>query len=150
MSLLQHDSQFWPLALTLNRGEATLAQHLGSLANWDAWFARAEPFHVIRVYLDADSLKHPAGAGPATQRWMQEGAAEQMRLWVQSMVIVVPPESYERMKKMSVNKAFGIPGALFPSLEAAYAWLTKPTEPVKGLPIAATLLQALQQQVAAT
>ena len=150
MSLLQHDSQFWPVALTLNRGEASLAQHLDSLASWDAWFARGEPFHVIRVYLDAESLKHPTGAGPATQRWMQEGAAEQMRNWVQSMLIVVPPESYERMTKMSVRKAFGISGGLFPSLEAAYAWLANPAEPVSGLPIAAPLLQALQQQVAAT
>ena len=150
MGLLKHESQYWPVALTVVHGEATLQEHLDSLASWDQWFSSAEPFHVIRVYLDGGSLAHPDGAAQATQRWMSEGAAENMHQLVQSMLIVVPPDQYERMKKMSVRKAFGIPGGLFPSLEEAYAWLANPPEPVAGLPVEKKLLDDIQQFVNST
>jgi hypothetical protein len=147
MRLLKHESQYWPLALTLVSGEATLEEHLESLDAWNQWFSKAQPFHVIRVYLDDGSLRHPDGAAQATQRWMSEGAAEHMRKLVQSMLIVVPPDQYERMQKMSVRKAFGIPGGLFPSLDEAYAWLANPPEEVEGLPVAASLLEHVRHYV---
>lgn len=147
MGLLKHESQYWPVALTVAHGEATLEQHMCSLASWDNWFCKGEPFHVIRVYLDEASLRHPEGAAQATQRWMAAGAAEKMRELVQSMLIVVPPNQYERMKKMSVRKAFDIPGGLFASLEAAYAWLDNPSEPVSGIPVDKKALEAIQCSV---
>lgn len=147
MSLLTHESQHWPIAFTVVQGEATLEQHLESLASWDRWFSKNEPFHVIRVYLDDASLRHSEGVAQATQRWMSEGAAEKMRELVQSMLIVVPSDQYARMKKMSVRKAFGIPGGLFASLEDACAWLDNPTEAVKGLPVDKTLLDAMRLSV---
>lgn len=147
MSLLKHESRYWPLALTIVSGEATLDEHLESLEAWNYWFAKAQPFHVIRVYLDDSSLRHPDGAAQATQRWMSEGAADNMRALVQSMLIVVPPHQYERMQKMSVRKAFGIPGGLFPSLDAAYAWLANPSEAVEGLPVAERLLDEVRDYV---
>lgn len=147
MSLLKHESQYWPLALTVMSGEATLDEHLESLEAWDHWFSKAQPFHVIRVYLDDGSLRHPDGAAQATQRWMSEGAAENMRKLIQSMLIVVPPAQYERMQKMSVRKAFGIPGGLFPSLSDAYAWLANPSEKVEGLPVAEQLLDEVRNYV---
>lgn len=140
MTLLKHENQFWPFAVMMASGEATFDQHLTSLKAWDQWFDRAQPFHVIRVYLDESSLRHPDGAAQATQQWMSEGAAEKMRRLVQSMLIVVPPAQYPRMQKMSVRKAFGIPGGLFSSLDDAYAWLDNPPEAVAGLPITANVL----------
>lgn len=144
MSVSKHESQYWPLALTVMSGEATLDEHLASLQAWDDWFSNAQPFHVIRVYLDAGSLHHPDGAAQATQRWMSEGAAENMRTLVQSMLIVVPPGQYERMQKMSVRKAFGIPGGIFPSLDDAFAWLANPPESVEGLPVAEDLREGVR------
>lgn len=147
MSLSKYESQYWPLALTVMSGEATLDEHLESLEAWDHWFSKAQPFHVIRMYLDEGSLRHPEGAAQATQRWMKEGAAENMRALVQSMLIVVPPSQYERMQKMSVRKAFGITGGLFHSLDDAYAWLANPPETVEGLPIAQRLLKDVRNYV---
>lgn len=129
MGILKHESKRWPLALVVARGEPTLEQHFESLAAWDEWFSRAEPFRVIRVYCDNASLHHAKGAAQATQEWLNAGAAEKMRELVQSMLIVVPPDRHGSMAKMSVQKAFGVPGGLFPSLEAAFAWNDNPPEP---------------------
>ena len=123
MAILKHDNSLWPLAVTVAQGECTLEMHLNSLQAWDDWFNKAEPFVVIRVYNDEASLQHPKGAGPATQKWLKEGAAEQMQQHVQAMLIVVPEQQFERMQKMSVQKAFGIPGAVVASLDDAHAWL---------------------------
>ncbi|CAM3831048.1 MULTISPECIES: hypothetical protein [Pseudoalteromonas] len=123
MAILKHDNSLWPLAITVARGECTLEMHLNSLQAWDIWFKKAEPFVVVRVYSDEESLQHPKGAGPATQKWLKEGAAEQMQQHVQAMLIVVPEQQFERMQKMSVQKAFGIPGAVVKSLDDAHAWL---------------------------
>lgn len=147
MGLLKHDNTHWPLALTIAHGEPTLEQHGESLAAWDEWFSHAEPLHVIRVYLDAASLRHASGAAQATQAWMKAGAAEHMRELVQSMLIVVPADQFDSMKKMSVRKAFGIPGALFSSLDDAFAWLDNPPELVKGLPLDKALLDGVRQTV---
>lgn len=149
MSLLQHQTQHWPLALIIAHGEPSLAQHLDSLALWDTWFARAQPFHVIRIFLDAASLDAAKGAPQATQRWMSEGAAAQIREWVQSMSIVVPADQYDRMQKMSVRKAFGIPGGLFRSLDEAFAWLEKPPEVVAGTPVDRASLIAVRKTLEA-
>lgn len=135
MGILKHESKRWPLALVVARGEPTLEQHFESLVAWDEWFSRAEPFRVIRVYCDNASLYHAKGAAQATQEWLKSGAAEKMRELVQSMLIVVPPDRHGSMAKMSVQKAFGVPGGLFPSLEAAFAWNHNPPEPASGLPL---------------
>lgn len=123
MAILKHDSSLWPLAVTVARGGCTLEMHLNSLHAWDEWFNKAEPFVVIRVYNDEASLQHPKGAGPATQKWLKEGASEQMQQHVQAMLIVVPEQQFERMQRMSVQKAFGIPGAVVKSLDDAHTWL---------------------------
>ena len=84
---------------------------------------KAEAFIVVRVYTDEASLQHPKGAGPATQKWLKDGAAEKMKQLVQAMLIVVPEEQYQKFQNMSVQKAFGIPGAVFKSLDDATTWL---------------------------
>lgn len=149
MGILKHESKHWPLALVVARGEPTLEQHFESLAAWDEWFSRAEPFRVIRVYCDNASLHHAKGAAQATQEWLNAGAAEKMRELVQSMLIVVPPDRHGSMAKMSVQKAFGVPGGLFPSLEAAFAWNHNPTEPAPlDIGLLAQVLRATVELIA--
>ncbi|KAA1157481.1 hypothetical protein EU508_17300 [Pseudoalteromonas fuliginea] len=123
MTTIKYDSSLWPLAVTVAKGECTLAMHLDSLISWDRWFDRAEAFIVVRVYTDEASLQHPKGAGPATQEWLKNGAAEKMQQLVQAMLIVVPDKQYQKLQNMSVQKAFGIPGAVFKSLDDAKTWL---------------------------
>lgn len=147
MSILQHESKCWPVALTVACGEPTLDQHMASLQSWNHWFARAEPFHVIRVFLDDASIHHSREIGNATREWMKTGADKQIQDLVQSMLIVVPLEQYSRMQKMSVNKIFGIPGGLFPSLNDAFAWLERPPVPVKGTPVHRDSLSLVQETV---
>lgn len=121
--MLIHDSTCWPIGLTVAQGAATMEQHLLSLQSWNDWFERRQPFHVVRVYLDGDAIHHSRDIGKATKQWMKEGAADQITTWVRSMLIVVPMDQYERMKNMSVEKVFGIPGGLFPTLDDACNWL---------------------------
>ncbi|CAH9051236.1 hypothetical protein PSECIP111854_00705 [Pseudoalteromonas sp. CIP111854] len=123
MAILKFDDSLWPLAVTVAQGSCDLQMHKQSLENWNTWFAHKKPFCVLRVYLDEPSLVHPKGAGPITQQWLAEGAAENMQELVQAMLIVVPPCEHERMSKMSVQKAFGIDGAILASIEQAIDWL---------------------------
>ena len=132
MSFLIHENKHWPLALTVARGRPSLRQHRASIKCWDAWFASARPFHVIRFFADADSIQHPPGAAKATKDWLAAGAASQFRALLKSMLIIVPPEQYPRMQKMSVRKAFGIPGQLCASLDEAFRWIENPPEPLDG------------------
>lgn len=73
--MLIHENSCWPIGLTLAQGSATLEQHLSSLQSWNEWFERREPFHVVRIYLDGESIQHSREIGKVTQQWMKEGAA---------------------------------------------------------------------------
>ena len=132
MSFLIHENKHWPLALTVARGRPTFDQHMASIKRWDEWFANATPFHVIRFFDDAASIQHPPGAATATKEWLAAGASVQFRTLLKSMLIVVPPQQYLRMQRMSVRKAFGIPGQLFESLDHAFGWFENPPEPLDG------------------
>lgn len=133
MGYLIHDNKHWPLALTIAQEKLTFEQHLASLEGWDTWFEKNEPFHVIRLYVDKASLEQASGVGKATLEWMSKGADTKFRTLVKSMMIVVPPDQYPRMKKMDVTAVFGIPGGIFPSIEDALDWLDSSTE-IKDLP----------------
>ena len=146
-SVLQHENQYWPVALEIAYGQPTLQQHMQALKFWDAWFARAEPFHVVRVFLDAASIRHPKGAAQATKGWMKAGAAARISCLVQSMLIVAPADQFAHMRKMSVQKAFGIPGGLFPSLDDAFAWLEELPEPVNSARVDQASINAVKQFV---
>lgn len=132
MSFLIHENKHWPLALTIAKGELTLNQHMESLGSWDTWFSNGQPFHAIRFFEDEASLLTASGAAQATQTWMAAGADIQFRHLLNSMLIVVPPQQYLRMKKMSVRKAFGIPGGLFQSLDDAFFWLENPPKHISA------------------
>ena len=87
---------------------------------------------MIRFFADADSIQHPPGAAKLTKDWLAAGAASQFRVLLKSMLIIVPPEQYPRMQKMSVRRAFGIPGQLCESLDEAFRWFENPPEPLTG------------------
>lgn len=128
MSFLVLEDKHWPLAIAVAQGKLTLQQHLDCLTAWDKWFALDKPFHVIRFYEDVAALEQDKGVGKATQAWMSAGAAEQFRTHIKSMLIIVPPEEFPRVEKMSVRKVFGIAGGIFPSINAAIAWLEQDPE----------------------
>lgn len=147
MIKLKHDSAHWPVALIVAQGELSLQQHLHSLTLWDSWFSRQEPFHVIRIFLDQASLRQAKGVGQATQAWLKQSAAAHIRELVMSMLIVVPKDQYADLQKMSVRKAFDVPGGVFSSLDKAFAWLEAPPEPVSGGPLKQSTLLAIGERV---
>ncbi|WP_394183060.1 hypothetical protein [Marinomonas posidonica] len=128
MGILIHENTHWPLALTIAQEKLTLEQHIESLENWNAWFDKSEPFHVIRLYTDKASLEQDSGVGKATLEWMSKGADIKFRSLVNSMMIIVPPDQYPRMKNMNVTTVFGIPGGIFSSIEDAFIWFDQCNE----------------------
>lgn len=119
----QADGQFWPVGLFTAQGPQSLDMHRQMLAAWDEWLACKAPFIALRVYEDHASLDIADGVAKLTKAWLQGGAADAIRAQVSAMLIVVPPEDYERMKAMSVEAAFGVPGGVFPGLREAFAWI---------------------------
>jgi len=117
------DESAWPVVVFEFAGVQSLADHEGSLQRWNALFAREADFVALRVFHDEDALVHPEGVGRVTKQWLRDGAADAIRRHVAAMMnVVLPPAAYERMKHMSVEAAFGVPGGVFDSVEAAAAW----------------------------
>lgn len=119
MSRIASDDSLWPLSILMLEGSQSLEQHDQMLDIWNAWFARNEQFISLRIYLDESSLDQVPGVGHVTKQWLKTGAAENMRRLVSCMAIAVPPSRFEAMNRQSVEKAFGIPGGVFPNLDDA-------------------------------
>lgn len=117
------DAQFWPVGLFIAKGPQSLDLHQQMLSAWDEWLARRVPFIALRIYLDSASLEIVEGVGKLTKAWLQGGAAEAIRSQVSAMLIVVPSTDHGRMKAMSVEAAFGVPGGVFADLADALAWI---------------------------
>ena len=147
MSLLVHEDTYHPLMLVIAKGKPSIEQHIASLKSWDTWFNSNEAFHVIRFFEDGDSLDIPAGAGRMTQDWLTEGADVKFRLLVKSMCIVVPQNKYEKMKKMSVNKVFGIPGEIFSSIDDIFEWYEKNITPLNMLGIGSINIKEIKNAI---
>jgi len=147
MSILIHKSKHWPLALVVAKGKPSIEQHIASLESWDAWFDNNEAFHVIRFFEDVDSLEIPLGAGRMTQDWLTEGAGVKFRLLVKSMCIVVPKNKYEKMKKMNVNKVFGISGEIFSSIDDIFEWYNKNITPLNRLGIGSMNIEEIKNAI---
>lgn len=117
------DTSAWPLAVFEFEGVQGLAEHQASLRHWDMLFSRGECFVVVRLFHDEDSLVHPQDAGRVTKQWLRDGAAALIRDRVTAMLNVVPPAAYPRMKDLSVEAVFGVPGGVFDSVAAVATWL---------------------------
>ncbi|WP_028467330.1 hypothetical protein [Nisaea denitrificans] len=123
MSRIASDDTLWPLSILMLEGSQSLEQHDQMLGIWNAWFDRNERFISLRVYLDESSLDQVPGVGRVTKQWLKAGASENMRRLVSCMAIAVPPSRFEAMNRQSVEKAFGIPGGVFPNLDDSLDWL---------------------------
>lgn len=122
MSRITSDDSLWPLGILMLEGAQSLEQHEQMMAIWDGWFARGERFIPLRVHLDEGALDQAPGVARVTKQWLKAGAAENMRRLVTAMVIVVPPSRFDAMKHRSIEKVFGVPGGIFPSLYQALTW----------------------------
>lgn len=119
-----HDHR-WPLVIHEFAGIQTLAEHEQSLAVWNQHFSRNESFVVMRIFRDEDSLIHPDGAAKLTKAWLHEGAAQAIKKSVVAMMNIVPESAYERMKHMSVEAVFGVPGGIFKNSQDAVEWFNQ-------------------------
>jgi hypothetical protein len=122
--MLHVDDQLWPLGIFIASGEQTLPDHIRMLATWDEWLARGEPFVALRLHRDEASLDHVEGVARMTKQWLRAGADALIRGHVAAMINIVPPGSYERMKHLSVEAVFGVPGGIFPSTSEGLQWLS--------------------------
>lgn len=139
--MIRHDLSHWPLVLTVARGPSSLPQMQRFIDDWAEWLARGEPFATLRVFADAAALEHPAGSGPLAKQWLQQ-QGEAIRRQVMGMATVVPASDYERLRKMNVEKLFGVPAATFADLPAALDWLHERVYRAHALPFDAPGLRA--------
>jgi hypothetical protein len=137
MSRIASDDTLWPLSILMLEGSQSLEQHDQMLGIWNAWFDRNERFISLRIYLDESSLDQVPGVGRVTKQWLKAGASENMRRLVSCMAIAVPPSRFEAMNRQSVEKAFGIPGGVFPNPDDALDWIAETDNLAAGTAISA-------------
>ena len=129
------DLTHWPLVVGVYRDEATLESYQAQLDRWQGWFARAQPFALLRVYATPESLAHPEGSAAVGKAWLVQNRPLLAR-WVLGMAtVILPPQDYARLRNMQVEKAFGVPGGVFASVEEAMAWLRRDVFGPAGMPV---------------
>ncbi len=115
--------QHWPLVVGVYRDALQLDDYQAQLWRWEHWFARRERFAVLRVFATVESLSHPPGSAPLAKDWLRRSGPA-MREWVMGMAtVVLPPDGYARMRHFQTEKAFGVPGGVFPAPQEALQWL---------------------------
>lgn len=119
------DDSLWPVCLCVHEGVQSLEQHEQMIEVWNEWFKREGSFIAIRVHKDEASLAQADGVARMTKKWLRDGAAELIRKRISAILNVAPNPAYERMKHLSVEKVFGVPGGVFPGLDEAMIWLDK-------------------------
>lgn len=70
------------------------------------------------VFADADALVHPEGSAQSAKQWLQARGAD-IRRHMMGMASVVPPDQYEKIRKMNVEKLFGVPADTFARTDEA-------------------------------
>lgn len=147
MAIIRVTATGWPLVLSTASGAPSLTQHIAYLSQWQGWFARGEPFAVVRHFSDAASLVHPEGAARATKVWLSDGAGDAIRRHVLAMVNIVPVEALPAMAGMSIERVFGVPGMIGDDVDAALRWLNDHLQRMGAFPVdpdaAAARLRAL-------
>jgi len=123
MAIFSFDDRHWPLCVTSAQGTLTLDQHLEMLAVWDRWLRRKEPFIVFRRYLDPAAIAQAHGVAQVTKNWLANGAAEEIKLYVRAMCILVPAQTQAVKSKPSVDAVFGVPGGIFDNTTSCISWL---------------------------
>ncbi len=85
------------------------------------------------MFADADALVHPEGSAQSAGQWLQERGAD-IRSHMMGMASVVPADQYEKMRKMNVEKLFGVPASIFADADDALVWLGERVMAPRGLP----------------
>jgi hypothetical protein len=66
------------------------------------------------------------------KQWLQERGAD-IRRHMMGMASVVPADQYEKMRKMNVEKHFGVPAGIFADTDDALVWLGERVMAPRGL-----------------
>lgn len=140
-----HELAQWPLVISVSAGRQTLDTLQAVTDDWNRWLDRGEPFVSLRVFADADALVHPEGSAQNAKQWLQTRGAD-IRRQMMGMASVVPADQYERMRKMNVEKLFGVPASTFANTDDALAWIGERVMVPRGLPFD---LRAVRAAIAA-
>jgi hypothetical protein len=132
LSMIHHDLGQWPLVISVSSGLQTLDAMQAFTDDWNRWLDRGEPFVSLRVFADAEALVHPEGSAQNAKLWLQARGAD-IRRHVMGMASVVPADQYERMRKMNVEKLFGVPASTFADTDDALAWIDERVMTPRGL-----------------
>lgn len=108
------DLSHWPLVVGVYREEATLQAYQAQLDSWQAWFAREQPFALLRVYATPGSLAHPEGSAAAGKSWLAQNRPLLQRWVIGMATVILPPQDYARLKNMQVERRSGCPAACSP------------------------------------
>ncbi|WP_219209792.1 hypothetical protein [Variovorax boronicumulans] len=130
--MIHHDLGQWPLVISVSSGLQTLEGMQAFTDDWNRWLDRGEPFVSLRVFADAEALVHPEGSAQNAKQWLQARGAD-IRRHVMGMASVVPADQYERMRKMNVEKLFGVPAGTFADTDDALAWIDERVMTPRGL-----------------
>ncbi|SCX41960.1 hypothetical protein [Variovorax sp. EL159] len=130
--MIHHDLSQWPLVISVSAGLQTLESMQAFTEDWNRWLDRGEPFVSLRVFADADALVHPEGSAHSAKQWLQERGAD-IRRHMMGMASVVPADQYEKIRKMNVEKLFGVPASTFADSDDALAWLSERVMVPRGL-----------------
>lgn len=122
------NKKIFPFVIFEFDGQQSLDDHKQSMVDWNDLFEQKEAFIAVRVFNDSDALIHPKGAAKVTKEWLENGAAENIKTYVTAMINVIPRESYDTMKHMSVEDVFGVKGGIFCDFEELVKWLRDNTE----------------------
>lgn len=120
--MIRNDLSHWPLVISVASGPTSLEELTSFTEDWGRWLTHGERFATLRIFADTESLVHPEGSAKKGKQWLQE-QGEAIRQQVSGMATVVPASEYERMRKMNVEKLYGVPAATFADVPSALAWL---------------------------
>lgn len=141
LSMIHHELGQWPLVISVSSGLQTLEDMQVFTEDWNSWLDRGEPFASLRVFADADALVHPEGSAQSAKQWLQARGAD-IRRHMMGMASVVPPDQYEKIRKMNVEKLFGVPADTFARTDEAIAWLGERVLAPRGLALDAAAVNA--------
>ena len=130
--MIHHEFSQWPLVISVSAGLQTIEAMQAFTDDWNRWLDRGEPFASLRVFADADALVHPEGSAQNAKQWLQERGAD-IRRHMMGMASVVPADQYEKMRKMNVEKLFGVPAGIFADTDDALVWLGERVMAPRGL-----------------
>jgi hypothetical protein len=118
--------------VSIAAGAKSLDNHRNLFAAWNRWLDRGAPFAVLRIFVDTLALVHPESGARLAKRWLGDNA-ERMRHSVLGIASIVPASAYEKMSRMDIEKAYGVPGGVFLDRNDALLWLATQVFAPRGM-----------------